>query len=114
MRCFLALRNIAVSAIFVLALFCGALFTQVLASQATPGISNTWTVTIVLPPRLMAGHPATLGVLGVDGKLAAGVQVDLGNGLRVTTDRNGRALFTAPVVWRISVRRKLPALLLRR
>lgn len=94
---FSCLRNIAVSAIFVPALFYGALFTQVLASQTTPGISNTWTVTIVLPPRLMAGHPATLGVLGVDGKLAAGVQVDLGNGLRVTTDRNGRALFTAPV-----------------
>lgn len=33
----------------------------------------------------------------MDGKLAAGVQVDLGSGLRVTTDGNGRALFTVPV-----------------
>jgi hypothetical protein len=94
---FSRIRNKAVAAIFVPALLCGALFTPVLASHAAQSNSNTWTVTIVLPPRLMAGHPATLGVLGVDGKLAAGVQVDLGNGLRVTTDRNGRALFTVPV-----------------
>ena len=53
-------------------------------------------VTIVLPPKLMAGHPATLAVLGVDGKLAAGVKVDLGNGLIVTTNQTGRAPFTAP------------------
>ena len=39
-------------------------------SQANP--STTWTVNIVLPPRVMAGHPATLAVFGVDGKLAAG------------------------------------------
>jgi len=44
----------------------------------------------------MAGHPATLAVLGVDGKLAPDVTVDLGNGQSVTTDRTGRALFTAP------------------
>lgn len=93
---FPCVRSIAVGAILVPALLCGTLFTPVLAWQATRSVSNTWTVTIVLPPRLMAGHPATLGVLGVDGKLAAGVQVDLGDGLRVTTDRNGRALFTVP------------------
>jgi hypothetical protein len=57
---------------------------------------NTWTVTIVLPPRLMAGHPATLAVLGVDGKLAPGVTVNLSDGDKVMTDRTGRALFTAP------------------
>jgi len=44
----------------------------------------------------MAGHPATLAVLGVDGKLAPGVAVNLGDGQSVTTDRTGRALFTAP------------------
>jgi hypothetical protein len=44
----------------------------------------------------MAGHPATLAVLGVDGKLAPGVMVDLGNGQNVTTDRTGRALFNVP------------------
>jgi hypothetical protein len=44
----------------------------------------------------MAGHPATLAVLGVDGKLAAGVTVTLGDGQTLKTDRAGRALFTVP------------------
>ena len=53
-------------------------------------------VTIVLPPKIMAGHPATLAVLGVDGKLAPGVAVNLSDGQSVTTDRTGRAAFNAP------------------
>jgi hypothetical protein len=53
-------------------------------------------VTIVLPPELLANAPATLAVLGGDGHLAFGVAVDLGNGVRVTTDTTGRARFTAP------------------
>lgn len=53
-------------------------------------------VTIVLPPQLLANAPATLAVLGGDGHLAFGVAVDLGNGVRVTTDTTGRATFTAP------------------
>jgi hypothetical protein len=89
-------RKIVVNGIFGLTLFCGAIFSQNLDSQMHQSISNTWMVTIVLPPKLMAGHPATLGVLGVDGRLAPGVRVDLSNGLSVTTDRTGRALFTAP------------------
>ncbi len=44
----------------------------------------------------MAGHPATLAVFGADGKLAPGVTVALNNGLTVTTDATGRALFTTP------------------
>jgi hypothetical protein len=44
----------------------------------------------------VASRPATLAVLGVDGKLGSGVAIDLGNGQRVTTDRTGRAYFTAP------------------
>jgi hypothetical protein len=63
-------------------------------TQANP--ATTWTVTIVLPPRVMAGHPATLAVFGVDGKLAAGVSVTLGDGQTLTTDRTGRATFRAP------------------
>ena len=89
--------NIARSLIFVPALLSGLFFSQSLVSQAQQNVSNTWMVTIVLPPKLMAGHPATLGVLGVDGRLAPGVRVDLSNGLSVTTDRTGRALFTAPM-----------------
>src|SRR5579863_6847234 len=53
-------------------------------------------VTIVLPPRVVAGHPATLAVLGVDGRLAPKLAVEMGANLHVTTDRTGRALFVVP------------------
>jgi hypothetical protein len=53
-------------------------------------------VTIVLPPRVVAGRPATLAVLGVDGHLAPDVAVDMGANLHVNTDRTGRALFVVP------------------
>ena len=66
------------------------------AAQAQSNAYTTWSVTIVLPPRVMAGHPATLAVFGVDGKLAAGVTVTIDDGQTVTTDRTGRATFTAP------------------
>jgi len=62
--------------------------------QSSP--SNKWTVTIVLPSRVVAGRPATLAVLGVDGKLASDVAVEIGGGERVTTDASGRASFAAP------------------
>ena len=63
-------------------------------SRANP--LTSWTVTIVLPPKLMAAHPATLAVLGVDGKLAPAVRVELSDGQTVTTDRTGRAFFNVP------------------
>lgn len=56
--------------------------------------SNAWSVAIVLPPKVVAGHPATLAVFGVDGRLAAGVTVELAKDQRVTTDATGRADFT--------------------
>src|SRR6202035_5298607 len=62
--------------------------------------SKTWVVTIVLPPKLVSGRPATLAVLGVDGRLAEGIVVDLGShsgtDVRVKTDKTGRAAFLAP------------------
>jgi hypothetical protein len=66
------------------------------AAQAQSSAYTTWSVTIVLPPRVMAGHPATLAVFGVDGKLAAGVAVTIDDGQTVTTNSTGRATFTAP------------------
>jgi hypothetical protein len=45
---------------------------------------------------MVAGRPATLAVLGVDGKLASDVTVELGGGERVTTDASGRASFAVP------------------
>lgn len=89
---------------FAAGLFCIALVARVAPvlaqtetqtqSQANP--STTWTVNIVLPPRVMAGHPATLAVFGVDGKLAPGVTVTLNDGQTLTTDRTGRATFSVP------------------
>jgi len=66
-----------------------------LQAQTQPFASTTWTVSIVLPARVIAGKPAMLAVLGVDGRLAAGVTVQVG-GQRVTTDDTGRAFFTPP------------------
>lgn len=53
-------------------------------------------MTIVLPPRLMAAHPATLALFGPDGKLVPDVSVDLSDGESVKTDATGRAHFTVP------------------
>jgi hypothetical protein len=72
-------------------LFAGAPTARAQSTDAT-----TWTVSIVLSSRLVAGQPATLAVLGVDGRLANGITVDLGSGQRVKTDKTGRAFFTAP------------------
>ena len=66
------------------------------AMRAQSTAATTWTVSIVLPPKLVAGQPATLAVLGVDGRLADGITVDVGKGQRVKTDKSGRAFFMAP------------------
>jgi hypothetical protein len=63
--------------------------------QAPSNPLTTWSVTIVLPPRVVAGQPATLATLGVDGRLASGVAVEIGD-QQVTTDRTGRASFVVP------------------
>jgi hypothetical protein len=72
------------------------LFAGAPAAPAQSTAATTWTVSIVLPSRLVAGQPATLAVLGVDGRLANGITVDLGRGESVKTDKTGRAFFTAP------------------
>jgi len=66
-----------------------------LDAQAPSTPLTTWSVTVVLPPRIVAGRPATLAALGVDGRLASGVKLQVGD-QQVTTDRTGRALFSAP------------------
>lgn len=95
-----AARNLlsgALAAAFAFALAGGAVRGQSAPSRPSSTVySTTWTVTIVLPPRLVAGQPATLAVLGTDGKLARNVAVDLGSGLQVRTDPIGRAYFTVP------------------
>lgn len=67
------------------------------ASSQEPAVpSANWSVTIVLPPKVVAGQWATLAVFGADGRLASGVTIDMGNDQRVKTDASGRAAFTAP------------------
>jgi len=66
------------------------------SSLAQPAANPTWSVTIVLPSRVVAGRPATLAVFGADKRLASGVTVEVGRGTRVVTDETGRATFTVP------------------
>jgi hypothetical protein len=81
-----------------IALVCFAAFLPALAftAQELPSVSTAWNVTLVLPRKLIAGQPATLAAFGVDGKLAAGVSVELGGVQRVQTDKTGRAYFITP------------------
>jgi hypothetical protein len=85
---------------WMLPLFAGALSLTLFvgaAARGQSGVSTTWAVSIVLPPKLVAGKPATLAVLGVDGRLAAGIAVTIGESLHLKTDKTGRATFTTPV-----------------
>ena len=66
-----------------------------LRAQAPSTPLTTWNVTVVLPPRIVAGRHATLAALGVDQRLAAGVKIEVGE-QQVTTDSTGRAIFNAP------------------
>jgi hypothetical protein len=65
-------------------------------ADAQRASSTTWHVTIVLPPKVVAGHPATLAIFGADGRLAPNVTVVIGDGQSLKTDATGRASFTAP------------------
>jgi hypothetical protein len=93
-------HNLPRPAFFPVALLyiCLFSFAPALPAQAQSGASTTRSFTIVLPPRIVAGGPVTLAVLGMDGRLASGVTVELGDDRRVTTDRTGRAFFPAPSV----------------
>jgi hypothetical protein len=52
--------------------------------------------TLILPPRIVAGLPATLAVLDSAGRLVPGAAVELSSGTKLKTDATGRALFTGP------------------
>ena len=85
-------RRIATIGTFVLV----GLFSSSFSAWAQTVPSATWYVTIVLPPKLVAGRPATLAILGADGRLAPNVTVTIGEGQNLKTDATGRAFFTAP------------------
>lgn len=79
-----------------LILLCAAQFSFVPALRGQSSPFGIRAATIVLPSKVMAGHAATLSVLGADGKLTPGAAVELSTGQIVTTDSTGRAIFTAP------------------
>jgi hypothetical protein len=66
------------------------------AAQEFPKSQSSPSRTIVLPPKMRAGDPATLGVLDAAGRMASGAVVELSTGQKVTTDATGRGLFVAP------------------
>src|SRR5580693_2467592 len=80
---------------------------QVTYAQSSP--STTWKVTIVIPPKLVAGQDATVAILGVDGRLAEGITVDFGEDQRRKTDGSGRATFTVPTGVRFVIANALGA-----
>jgi hypothetical protein len=92
-------RTCLLAGVFATGLLGSARLTQpsMLRAQAPSTPLTTWAVTIVLPPKVVAGQPATFAALGVDGRLASGVIVEVG-GQKVTTDRTGRGHFTAPAL----------------
>jgi hypothetical protein len=99
-RCCAAVRAFSVKktavAVRPILFFCLSFSIPAAVAQAQSTSPATWAVSIVLPPRLVAGQPATLAVLGVDGRLAEGITVQIGSDQSVKTDKTGRALFTAP------------------
>lgn len=73
-----------------------AFFLLALLARAQSAPNATWSVTIVMPSRIVAGQPATLAVFGADKRLASSVAVEIGKDTSVVTDDTGRATFTAP------------------
>lgn len=89
--------------------FCGALLVCALALgpfgvESRLGAQDSTEVapkpsaarTIILPRKLVAGQPATLAVMDIDGRLTPGAIVELSGGIKVRTDSTGRAVFMAP------------------
>ena len=65
-----------------------------LAAQKAPAPSAARI--LLLPKRIVAGEPATLAVLDVNGRLTPGVSVNFSDGDHIVTNATGRALFVAP------------------
>jgi hypothetical protein len=51
---------------------------------------------VILPPKVVAGQPATLAVVDEDGRLLEGVTAQFAGGGRAVTDATGRATFSVP------------------
>jgi hypothetical protein len=80
-------------AIVLLLGWCG---TAEAAQQPAKPRSSPAPRVIILPPKMVAGGPATLAVLDAQGRLLPGIAVEISGGPKVTTDVTGRALFITP------------------
>lgn len=67
-----------------------------LQSRSQQESARLTSVEIILPPRLIAGQPATLATLGADHRLVGHVPMELSDGTHLETDATGRVNFTAP------------------
>src|SRR5271156_3160596 len=89
-------QKVSVTVLSLLVVVAACLIKPVCHAVAQSNASTTWAVSVVLPPKLVAGKSGTLAVLGVDGRLAEGITVTIGDTLRLKTDKTGRASFTTP------------------
>jgi len=80
----------------LLILFLASSIAVFAAAQGIPKTRIPAARTIILPPKMIAGAPATLAVLDSAGHLLPKIVVELSSGQKVTTDATGRALFPAP------------------
>jgi hypothetical protein len=88
----------ALPSLLLLAFIASAVNPAVSSPSPAPPTPQTITAfgSIILPPRVVAGQPATLAVLDASGRLVPGVPLDIGNGQIIHTDATGRAKFTVP------------------
>lgn len=74
----------------------GACATLTAAQQPPKSPGSSAPRLIILPPKVLAGVPATLAVLDSQGRLLPDITVELSGGQKVKTDVTGRAIFKAP------------------
>lgn len=67
-----------------------------LQSRSQREAARLASVEIILPPRLVAGQPATLATLGADHRLIGHVPMEFSDGTHLETDATGRVNFTTP------------------
>lgn len=70
--------------------------TSLSGQELPPPPPPAWPLTIVLPPRVATGEAATLAVIDANGRLAPGVQVQIGQTQGTQTNSTGRAYFRVP------------------
>jgi hypothetical protein len=81
--------------LFALLLWCAVVPAAFLLAAQKPPAPFAARI-LLLPKRIVAGEPASLAVLDVNGRLTPGVTVNFSDGNHIVTNATGRALFVAP------------------